>query len=743
MKFILLLFLCFSFKIVAQNCEFNYYNKKGGHYLFSTYYLADMTTRREGVCESFINGKLYERRIFSNGRLIEEELNNPDLKPRVRYKLDTNPKDSIISVLTMYDESGKLTEKWIFYENKEKRRCQKTIQYIANGKEHYITHRAWIKDTEIDQYLRPQHPPHTIDEDGYTSMSVPIGEEIAYHSNGKLASINYHKFVITYYPDEVSKEGPLLMYFDNGKPHVKGQYKDGKAEGKFLNYYPTGELAEEKYFHQNIHVGTWKGWYTNGKKKYVEVYDSLSRDPFNPSIVRWWNENGILVKEKIVDRDGNGYEKLWHDNGKPLLHEDIYSFQRYQGMRWDWGSDGKLMRFQDKTPRADTALLINFTDGKPNKRITNQVLGDTLITLEQEWYPDGKPKLVLQLAMTPGMKWSQRTEFYPNGSKKQETLVNGNQRTETSIYPNGALKEFREYENNILTGTYKHCDSLGVLLEEMNYLKGLRHGNFSLYNSGGKLFLIGHYTNGCLDTNFEEVPVQPATEPDSVVMDLLRKMALSMNIEKVRTQLGIKIVSKEAIDSTIILLTYLYKEWQLEKSNLTFPFSTQHKAFPEINFTLPVSQHNNLNQGDFSHPNTLRLVKIFDSLEWVFPVNWTKTDQYYQASYRTEDLYSSQFIIEVFKEWCNLGQVYYGPMHYTEIDYGLRKYRPYGSEFRFGVDSGSPCATIFELTGYSVNGGNASFVVYQDGSVEPRDRAFDWKELKEPDWAPGYNMYED
>ena len=49
------------FGLVGQQCQFSYYNKKGGHYLFSTYYQEDMHTLRDGVCEISENGKIYEK----------------------------------------------------------------------------------------------------------------------------------------------------------------------------------------------------------------------------------------------------------------------------------------------------------------------------------------------------------------------------------------------------------------------------------------------------------------------------------------------------------------------------------------------------------------------------------------------------------------------------------------------------------------------------------------------------------
>ena len=43
-----------------DRCEFKYQQKIGGHYLFSTYFEDDLKTKKEGVCQTLSNGKIYE-----------------------------------------------------------------------------------------------------------------------------------------------------------------------------------------------------------------------------------------------------------------------------------------------------------------------------------------------------------------------------------------------------------------------------------------------------------------------------------------------------------------------------------------------------------------------------------------------------------------------------------------------------------------------------------------------------------
>ncbi|MFM7664220.1 MAG: hypothetical protein ACKO68_06805, partial [Bacteroidota bacterium] len=51
-RFLLIFISCITISIAkAQDCDFDYYPKKGGHYLFATYYEKDHQTPKNGQCD--------------------------------------------------------------------------------------------------------------------------------------------------------------------------------------------------------------------------------------------------------------------------------------------------------------------------------------------------------------------------------------------------------------------------------------------------------------------------------------------------------------------------------------------------------------------------------------------------------------------------------------------------------------------------------------------------------------------
>jgi antitoxin component YwqK of YwqJK toxin-antitoxin module len=192
------LFTFFTLVLQAQdNCEFKPSNKKGGHYLFSTFYEDDLQTPRDGVCQIIHLGKIYERRVFVKGRLVEETLNTFEGNPRVRSKFSLWDNDSLLIDQKVYYENGQLQTHNIYYLDGNGRRCVNTIDYGLKGQKRFEHSYAWVRYRDLNESDKSQHPPHTVDEEGYTYLMVPFGAERTYYDTGELMELKYHQLGIT------------------------------------------------------------------------------------------------------------------------------------------------------------------------------------------------------------------------------------------------------------------------------------------------------------------------------------------------------------------------------------------------------------------------------------------------------------------------------------------------------------------------------------------------------------------
>ncbi|MFM8596819.1 MAG: toxin-antitoxin system YwqK family antitoxin, partial [Flavobacteriales bacterium] len=423
--FLVFLFLKGTPLFAQDNCEFKSQNKKGGHYLFSTYYEDDLKTPREGVCQILNQSKIYERRTFVSGRLTEETLNSFEGNPRVRTTFSSWDNDSILIDQKVYYENGPLQTHNIFYLNRVGRRCLISIEYGLKGQKRFERSYAWIRFSELNESDKSMHPPHTIDEDGYTYLMVPIGAEMTYYDGGQLMEVKQHQFINDGNYEHRSLNGPVLTYYENGKLKAKGNYKDGALYGGFKSYYPDGKIQTERQYQNDVPVGEWKGWHANGQQAYWYQYDLNTAHPFEPN-KKEWAENGQLTLEQVLDEGANGYLREWTATGIQTHDVDIQLLDRSKGVETWWYNDGQLHWRRDFRKGQDTSLVEFYPNGEWQRLEIQRGQGSNSYKEVKRWYP----KLVLESVYI--------AETRSDGFFKQ---------LQELYYPNGNLKSRVEYKN--------------------------------------------------------------------------------------------------------------------------------------------------------------------------------------------------------------------------------------------------------------------------------------------------------
>ena len=103
----------------------------------------------------------------------------------------------------------------------------------------------------------------------------------------------------------------------NDKNIIKFQKKDGDLNGKWINSYTNGNIAEMGNYTQNKRDGKWEGWYETGYKKYECIYINGNKS----GLYQEWDLKGKIIKnitysfgqrikEYEVVKDGTGLWKL-------------------------------------------------------------------------------------------------------------------------------------------------------------------------------------------------------------------------------------------------------------------------------------------------------------------------------------------------------------------------------------------------------------------------------------------------
>jgi hypothetical protein len=74
--------------------------------------------------------------------------------------------------------------------------------------------------------------------------------------------------------DEIKKNGRVVDYFmsDTAQMKSRGEYKDGKKEGNWSEWWITGNKKSEGSYKDGKQDGKWTEWSKNGKKVFEGVY---------------------------------------------------------------------------------------------------------------------------------------------------------------------------------------------------------------------------------------------------------------------------------------------------------------------------------------------------------------------------------------------------------------------------------------------------------------------------------------
>jgi len=358
MKLLSIVCLLFVSNVFTQErCEFKYYNKKGGHYLFSTFFADNLQTPLDGICQTISNGKIYEKRVFSKGRLMEEQLYFFDTHIiRSDFKYDEKRNNAIIAYQKIYNEQGVLIQHSKFYYDQSNRRCEHVLEYYPTGLLRFDSYYAWVKKEELDPSEDKNYPPHTIDDEGYTYTKVPFGEHHSFYDSGKLKDRTTYTLVFMPHGDEYAKNGLYELYHENGKLQMKGFYQNGHKDRTWLCYDYLGNLIEENYYRDNLKTGIWKGYHSNGQRQYEYVYDVTSNHPFEPSKTEW-NEQGIKTLEFLRDSSGYGQRKIWSKDGVLIEQTDVFPNSELKGIEKHWFENRNLKSILNNTANADTTYV--------------------------------------------------------------------------------------------------------------------------------------------------------------------------------------------------------------------------------------------------------------------------------------------------------------------------------------------------------------------------------------------------
>lgn len=106
-------------------------------------------------------------------------------------------------------------------------------------------------------------------------------------------------------------DGVCQFWYANGQKKCEDTYVNGKMEGVRREWYSNGQKAsEDTYVNGNMH-GRCVGWFENG----VKQYEAMLRNWLEVGYARFWHKNGQLHTEKFYEDGIVKTFREWNENG--------------------------------------------------------------------------------------------------------------------------------------------------------------------------------------------------------------------------------------------------------------------------------------------------------------------------------------------------------------------------------------------------------------------------------------------
>ena len=723
-KIAILFWLLFPLLHFSQRCNFTYYNKKGGHYLFSTYFQDDMRTTRDGVCEMSENGKIYEKRVFKNGLLVEEELNffnqYQSEQKRVRTKMNHNPiLGNELGTLEEWNEKGILVNHWRFYLDKDRRRRSIITEYHHNGPLRFRKEYAFIKLSEIDSYHLKENPPHTIDAFGYTSLIVPYGKHEEFDEKGNLILEQHFNTLSTYDQDDIHLlDGPSREFHANGKLKSSGTYKEGNLDSNWISYHYNGQVHVKGMYRNNLKDGNWEVYNVQGRLTQLSTFDQNAMNPFAAIKETTWNDYGIKIEEKNIEKDGRGILTKWDENGNVMrycmfspssqMNWTNVSLLQYEKLYYD---NRQLKSILNNLPNADTNYVSYYQNGQLERYRHNTLKDNTRFDEQKTWTSAGVLLSENTTKQGKGEIYQKALIYYSSGGIKSRMEITNDLRVDEKYSTKGVLFSKKELLDSRLHGKLFELDTLSGNLTTGYYDKGIRNGEWKVQNAAGTTIISKKYKLGCTENKNAVISWDKFSSKEQ------KEFKLNANTQIPQSA---PFKSWEAMllkrDSIAYWIGLAQKA--LEKEGQTFELDQVETT--ALRFEMPQVYYIGLEKRDTSNARVKSLLRIMDSLNWKLDV--FVENGLYQGRIKLKDYFTYNLIQKYLGEHASFfHQVLEGNQKNRRAEYGFHP----RNDTTLSIIEMKDCYARISLT---ENGQNAQLIVYSDGELEFENRYYTWKE---------------
>lgn len=335
----------------------------------------------------------------------------------------------------------------------------------------------------------------------YVYRKGKMQEYRAYKKDGTLIcdnKVNGKNFkLIQYHPNGIiRKEGTVTdgesdgnwKYYSNyGVLTHNLNFKEGKYEGKYTEYYPNNKPKVERNYVNDVETGITTTYFINGS---IEKQGGALNDNRNDYWKEYFMDGTIDRIMFYTNGEVDGWNSYFNANGK-IDNENLYK-------------EGCLIKiiYYDTLGNINQTIDLPGGTGVIDKKYINDKLyfhkefvKDYAEGFSTVYFPDGK--IQSKVNNVKGKREGTLVKYYPNGKKFSETPYFNDEIDGKDIYyfDNGQLSSEDIYDNNEKHGKCLSYHENGKIFKDYNYVYDKLEGVSNMYDPTGELMCQRIYKN--------------------------------------------------------------------------------------------------------------------------------------------------------------------------------------------------------------------------------------------------------
>lgn len=339
--------------------------------------------------------------------------------------------------------SGEKEGVWKYYYGNGKLRSEETNK---GGKSNFGTYKKYFENGNLDYEVSYTADGEFKERKDYKHNGMPYSIRKK-QANGEIKVVYFHKNGKEIYSQTMSAndakeqvDGPVKVYFMNGKLQIEYEMKNGVRDGLYKEYYENGRPKYEISYKNGEYHGSYLTYYNNGQLSEKYLY-----------------ENGKL----------NGKAEDYHLNG------DLYLTQEFKN-----GSLNGTVLYYNKNKE-------KFGEIKYQKGIPYET-----------YYTDLKGTLIANKKAENGLRTLELYDEY--GIMKNSITLDQEGKKEGAFegyFPHGTISQSEHFVEAKKSGVAKYYFENGVLSHSRTFIEGVQNGKYEGFTEAGKKDIEGWYVN--------------------------------------------------------------------------------------------------------------------------------------------------------------------------------------------------------------------------------------------------------